>query len=203
MYRAEWTRHTTLHLFPHWNWQQGDVVDMWAYYNNADEVELFVNGRSMGCSKKTSERLHAIWEGVPFEVGVIEAVSYKGGKEVARHKRVTAGEPARVTLTADRTRLSADGYDLAFITIDCVDRDGNFVPTAMNQLYFEVVGAGELAGVDNGNAAGMESLKGSSMKLFNGKALAIVRTLRGVKGAITLKVTGEGVESAEITLSAK
>jgi beta-galactosidase len=108
-----------------------------------------------------------------------------------------------VTLTADRTRLSADGYDLAFITIDCVDRDGNFVPTAMNQLYFEVVGAGELAGVDNGNAAGMESLKGSSMKLFNGKALAIVRTLRGVKGAITLKVTGEGVESAEITLSAK
>lgn len=203
MYRAEWTKKTTLHLFPHWNWQQGDVVDMWAYYNNADEVELFVNGRSMGRSKKTSERLHAIWEGVPFEAGVIEAVSYKGGKEVARHKRVTAGESARVTLAADRTRLSADGYDLAFITIDCVDRDGNFVPTAMNQLYFEVVGAGELAGVDNGNAAGMESLKGSSMKLFNGKALAIVRTLRGVKGAITLKVTGEGVESAEITLSAK
>ena len=203
MYRAEWTNNTTLHLFPHWNWQEGDTIDMWAYYNNADEVELFVNGRSMGCSKKTSERLHAMWEGVPFEAGVVEAVSYRGGREVARHKIATAGEPDRVVLTADRTHLSADGYDLAYVTIDCVDGDGNFVPTAMNQLYFEVEGAGELAGVDNGNAAGMESLKGTSMQLFNGKALAIIRSLRGIKGDITLKVTGEGVQSAEITLSAK
>ena len=202
MYRSEWTDHTTLHLFPHWNWQEGDTVDMWAYYNNADEVELFVNGRSMGRSKKTSERLHAIWEGVPFEAGVIEAVSYKSGKEVARHKRVTAGEPAKVILTADRTTISADGYDLSYVTIDCVDSEGNFVPTAMNQLYFEVTGAGELAGVDNGDATGMESLKGTTMKLFNGKALAIVRSLRGEKGDITLTVTGDGIESAAITLKA-
>lgn len=202
MYRSEWTDHTTLHLFPHWNWQEGDTVDMWAYYNNADEVELFVNGLSMGRSKKTSERLHAIWEGVPFEAGVIEAVSYKGGTEVARHKRVTAGEPAKVILTADRTTISADGYDLSYVTIDCVDSEGNFVPTAMNQLYFEVTGAGELAGVDNGDATGMESLKGTTMKLFNGKALAIVRSLRGEKGDITLTVTGDGIESAAITLKA-
>ena len=203
MYRSEWTNHTTLHLFPHWNWHEGDSVDMWAYYNNADEVELFVNGRSMGRSRKTSERLHAIWEAVPFESGDIEAVSYKGGKVVARHKRVTSGEPSQLVLTADRSTISADGYDLSFVTVECVDADGNMVPTAMNQLYFEVVGAGELAGVDNGNATGMESLKGTSMKLFNGKALAIVRSLRGVEGDITLTVMGDGVENASITISAK
>ena len=203
MYRSEWTNETTLPLFPHWNWSEGDKIDLWAYYNNADEVELFLNGESLGRSAKEEGRLHAMWEGVEFVAGEITAVSYKDGVEVMRHTRKTSGEPFEICLTADRKTLKADGYDLAYVEIDCLDKDGNFVPTAMNQLYFEVVGAGELAGVDNGNAAGMESLKGSSMKLFNGKALAIVRTLRGVKGAITLKVTGEGVESAEITLSAK
>lgn len=203
LYRAEWTNNTTLHLFPHWNWSQGDKIDLWAYYNNADEVELFVNGRSLGRSAKSNERLHAIWESVPFEAGVIEAISYKDGKEVMRHKRVTSGDPAKITLTADRSTIDADGYDLSYITIDCYDNNDNFVPTAMNQLYFNIEGAGELVGVDNGNAAGSESLKGNKMKLFNGKALAIVRSLRGIKGDIKLTVTGDGLEGAEIIIRTK
>ena len=203
MYRSEWTDETTLHLFPHWNWSEGDKIDIWAYYNNADEVELFLNGESLGKSSKTEDRLHALWEGVEFVAGDITAVSYKDGKEVMRHTRKSAGEPSEIRLTADRDMLTADGYDLAYITIDCYDKDGTFVPTAMNQLYFDVEGAGELIGVDNGNAAGGESLKGSKMKLFNGKALAIIRTLRDVQGDIRLRVRGDGVKDATIVLSSR
>lgn len=203
MYRSEWTDEPTLHLFPHWNWEEGQQIDMWVYYNIADEVELFLNGRSLGRSRKTDTRLHALWEGVEFEPGEIAAVGYKDGVEIMRHTRVTAGEPALITLTADRTTIEADGYDLSYITIDCTDVDGNFMPTAMNQLYFSVEGAGELVGVDNGNAAGVESLKGDHMKLFNGKALAIIRSLRGETGAITLTVTGDGLESNAITIHSR
>lgn len=203
LYRAEWTEDTTLHLFPHWNWNDGQEIDLWAYYNNADEVELFVNGRSLGRSAKSDDRLHALWEDVPFEAGEIEAVSYKDGKEVMRHRRVTAGAPAKITLTADRTMIDANGYDLSYITIDCYDSNNNFMPTAMNQLYFSIEGAGELVGVDNGNAAGSESLKGNTMKLFNGKALAIVRSLCGVKGEVILTVSGDGIEGDSITIRTK
>lgn len=203
MYRSEWTEEPTLHLFPHWNWSEGDKIDVWVYYNTADEVELFVNGRSLGRSAKTATRLHALWEGVEFEAGEVTAVGYKDGVEVLRHTRYTSGEASILSLSADREVISADGYDLSYITIDCLDSEGRFVPTAMNQLYFSVEGAGELVGVDNGNAAGGESLKGDKMKLFNGKALAIIRSLRGERGDVTLHVRGEGVEDASIVIRSK
>lgn len=203
MYRSEWTNNPTLHLFPHWNWNVGDKIDMWVYYNTADEVELFLNGKSLGKRTKTSDRLHAIWENVEFEAGEITAIGYKNGKEILRHSRKTAGKAEKIVLTADRKVLKADGYDLAYVTVECADAKGNLVPTAMNQLYFEVDGVGELVGVDNGNAAGGESLKGNKMKLFNGKAIAIVRTKRNESGKITLKVTSDDMESATVKLSSR
>lgn len=203
MYRSEWTNNPTLHLFPHWNWNVGDKIDMWVYYNTADEVELFLNGKSLGKRTKTSDRLHAIWENVEFEAGEITAIGYKNGKEILRHSRKTAGKAEKIVLTADRKVLKADGYDLAYVTVECADAKGNLVPTAMNQLYFEVDGVGELVGVDNGNAAGGESLKGNKMKLFNGKAIAIVRTKRNESGKITLKVTSDDIESATVKLSSR
>ena len=203
MYRSEWTDEPTLHLFPHWNWQEGDKIDLWAYYNNADEVELFLNDESLGKRTKEEGALHAVWQDVEFVPGNITAVAYKDGKEIMRHSRKTAGEVAEIRLSADRDMLKADGYDLSYVTIGSYDKDGNFVPTAMNQLYFDVEGAGELIGVDNGNAAGSESLKGSTMKLFNGKALAIIRTLKDVQGDIRLKVRGDGVKDVTIVLTSK
>ncbi len=189
LYKAEWTPETTLHLFPHWNWTKGEKIDVWAYYNNADEVELLVNGMSRGCRSKTSDVLHAEWLGVPFEPGRIEAVSYKDGKVVARDVRYTTREPVALRLTADRSSISADGYDLAFVTVDAIDADGREVPVADDMLSFKVEGAGELFGVDNGNAADTLSLKGSRKALFSGKALAVVRSLRGEKGTATLTVS--------------
>ena len=191
MYQSEWTDKTMLHLLPHWNWTAGEKIDVWAYYNNADEVELFLNGRSLGRSAKTPDRLHAFWAEVPFEPGKLEAVSYKDGKEVMHTVRETTGEPVRLTLSADRGTIAADGYDLSYITVEAVDAAGLPVPTADTMLRFSVKGKGELFGIDNGNAADTLCLKGTQKQLFSGKALAVVRSLRGQKGVATLTVSSE------------
>ena len=192
MYQSEWTDKTVLHLFPHWNWTPGEEIDVWAYYSNADEVELFLNGRSLGRSRKEGDKLRAQWLRVPFEAGTIEAVSYRDGKEVARTSRTTTGPAAGLRLTADRRTIAADGYDLSYVTVDAVDADGREVPDADGMLRFSVKGAGELVGIDNGNAADTLSLKGNQKALFSGKALAVVRSLRNQPGTATLTVEGYG-----------
>jgi beta-galactosidase len=202
MYQSEWTDKPVLHLFPHWNWNEGDVIDVWAYYGQADEVELFLNGKSLGKSSKEGSRLHAQWLRVPYEPGVIEAVSYKDGVEVMRDRRETTGEPVALKLTADRNAIAADGYDLSYVTVEAVDSEGRAVPTADLMLHFDVSGAGELAGVDNGNAADTLSLKGHDKALFSGKALGIVRSLRGQKGKASLTVSSE-VGDAKIDIKTK
>lgn len=189
LYQSEWTDKTVLHLFPHWNWAEGDSVDVWAYYNNADEVELFVNGTSIGRCSKTDEVLHAQWLGVPFVPGRIEVVSYKNGDVVEREACYTSGEAERLKLEADRGTICADGYDLCYVTVEALDADGRPVPDAANMLHFEVSGAGELVGVDNGNAADTLSLKGHDKALFSGKALAVVRSIKGEQGTATLSVS--------------
>ena len=164
-------------------------MDIWAYYSNADEVELFVNGESWGRQSRTRDVLHVQWNAVPFHAGKIEAVSYTDGKEVAREARYTAGEPVSLRLTPDRRTITADGYDLCYVTVEALDADGRVVPTAADMLHFSVEGAGELFGVDNGNAADTLSLKGCDKALFSGKALAVVRSLRGEPGTATLSVS--------------
>lgn len=191
MYQSEWTDKTMLHLFPHWNWTEGEKIDVWAYYNNADEIELFLNGKSLGRTSKTHDRLHAIWPEVVFESGKIEAVSYKDGIEVARAVRETAGPAAGLRLTADRNTIDADGYDLSFVTVEAVDAEGRALPQADAMLNFRVEGAGELLGIDNGDAADTLCMKGSVKPLFSGKALAVIRSFRGEKGITTLKVSSE------------
>ena len=115
MYQSEWTNKTVLHIFPHWNWTPGKLVDIWAYYNNADEVELYLNGKSLGVKKKLGEDLHVMWR-IPFEPGTLKAVSRKDGKVVLTREIHTAGAPAKIELVADRSVINADGKDLSFIT---------------------------------------------------------------------------------------
>ena len=191
MYKSEWTDETVLHVFPHWNWSIGDKVDIWAYYNNADEVELFVNGKSYGRDHKEGEKLHAQWNQVPFETGKIEVVSYRRSRVVARESRETTGEPVALKLTADRGTIHADGYDLSYITVEAVDSKGRPVPTADLMLDFSVTGAGELFGVDNGNPADVLCLKGDRKPLFSGKALAVIRSFKGIPGSARLTVNSE------------
>lgn len=191
LYRSEWTDNKVLHLFPHWNWQPGDSVDVWCYYNQADEVELFLNGETLGRRAKSSEVLHAEWLQVPWQPGTIEVVAYKDGEEAGRASRTTTGAPVGLKLSADRSVIDADGYDLSYVTVEAVDANGRAVPTATDMLHFSVVGEGELAGVDNGNAADTLSLKGSDKALFSGKALAVVRSIKDEPGTATLSVSSD------------
>ena len=189
MYQSEWTDKTVLHVFPHWNWSEGDNVDVWCYFSNADEVELLVNGKSLGRKSKTDKVLHAEWPAVPFEPGKIEVISYKDGAEVAREVCETTGESVSLRLTADRQVISSDGYDLSYITVEALDAQGRAVPTADLQLHFEVSGAGELVGTDNGDQCEHTSLKKPDRALFAGKALGVVRSLRGQRGKAVVTVT--------------
>ena len=200
MYQSEWTTKPVLHIFPHWNWQPGKIVDVWAYYNNADEVELFLNGRSLGIKKKKDDELHVMWR-VPFQPGTIKAVSRKNGKVVLAKEIKTAGKPAKIELKADRKIIKADGKDLSFVTVRVMDKDGNMAPDADNLIKFSIEGTGIIAATDNGYQADTVSFKSKERKCWKGMALAIIRSA-GKKGNITLTATGEGLQPADITLKA-
>jgi beta-galactosidase len=201
MYQSVFTDKPVLHILPHWNWKKGDTVDVIAYYNNADEVELFLNNKSLGVRKKTGNDLHVKWT-VPFEPGTLKAVSRKNGKIVLTDERKTAGAPAKIILKADRNKINADGKDLSFITAAIVDKNGVVVPRADNEIYFKITGTGFIAGVDNGNETSHESFKGNKHAAFNGLALAILQS-NGKKGTITLTAASEGLQPATIVIETK
>jgi beta-galactosidase len=201
MYQSEWTNKTVLHIFPHWNWTPGKMVDVWAYYNNADEVELFLNGKSLGTKKKTGDDLHIMWR-VKYEPGTLKAVSRKDGKVVLTKLIHTAGEPARIELSADRKLIKADGKDLSFITVKILDKDGNLVPDADNLVDFKINGPAFVASVDNGDPVTHDSFKVSYRKAFHGLALAIVQA-KEKAGAVTFTATSKGLPAATITLATK
>ncbi len=196
MYQSEWTDKTVLHLFPHWNWKIGQTVDLWVYYNQADEVELFVNNVSQGRKSKPEGTFHVMWR-VPFRPGSIKAVSYRAGKKVAEKEIHTAGPARKIELEADRTVINADGKDLVFITVKITDEQGNLVPTADNLVHFDVTGAGEIAGVDNGYQASLESFKTNHRKAFNGMCLLIVKSTNKA-GKIKINAYSKGLTNQEI-----
>ena len=202
MYQSVWRPDkTVLHIFPHWNWKPGETVDIWAYYNNADEVELLLNGKSLGSQRKADGTYHVSWR-VPFEKGELEAISRKDGQVVARQTIRTAGEPCSIRLTPDRTDISADGRDLSFVTVEVVDKDGNLCPLADHDISFNIQGKGFIAGVDNGSPISLERFKADHRKAFHGKCLVVIQS-NGQQGGISLEAKAEGLESCKIGLIAK
>jgi beta-galactosidase len=199
MYQSEWTTKPVLHIFPHWTWEPGKVVDVWAYYNNADEVELFLNGRSLGKRKKNGDELHVMWR-VPFEPGTLKAVSRRSGRIVLTKQIHTAGKPARIELIADRKIIDADG-DLSFVTVRILDNNGNLVPYADDLVNFKISGEGFIDGVDNGSPTSMEPFKASYRKAFNGLALVIIKSNK--KGKINLVASAKGLQSFSVEISVK
>jgi beta-galactosidase len=201
LYQSLFTTQNMLHLFPHWNWKAGQTVDMWAYYNNADEVELFINGKSQGIKRKTGDDLYVMWR-VPYEAGKVEAVSRKDGKVIATKVIKTAGAPAKIVLQADRNMIQGNGKDLSFVTVKVVDAAGNLVPDAANKIQFKIAGAGFIAGVDNGCQTSMESFKASERKAFNGLCLAVIQS-NGKPGSIKLQAQSAGLTPASIDIIVK
>jgi beta-galactosidase len=198
MYQSEWTSKPVLHIFPHWNWKPGEIVDVWAYYNNADEVELFLNGRSLGIKKKNDSILHIMWR-VPFEAGTLKVISRKNGKTVLTKEIRTADDAVRIELVADKTNLKANSRDLSFITVKILDRNGNLVPNANNKIEFKITGNGKVAGTDNGYQADTVSLQSNKRNCWKGLALVIIQSTEK-KGNITLTAASPGLLPASIIL---
>lgn len=198
MYQSEWSTKPVLHLFPHWNWQAGKMVDVWAYYNNADEVELFLNGKSLGVKKKENSQLHVMWR-VPFEAGILKAISRKNGKIILSKEIKTAGKPAKIELVADNKNPNGSGKALSFITVRVLDKDGNLVPDAENLIEFSMAGGGTIAGTDNGFQADTVSLKSKQRKAWKGLALVIIQAPQK-KGNITVIAKSAGLKEAKLTL---
>jgi beta-galactosidase len=194
MYQSDWTDKDVLHVFPHWNWKSGQTVDIWAY-SSAPEVELFLNGESLGVKTKGPEDLHLMWR-VPFEPGTLKAVSREDGKVVMEKEIKTAGEPAQLKVTADRSTISADGYDLSYITVEVLDEEGNFVPTAGNKVQFSIEGNAEIFGVDNGNPVSHQPFKGTEIDAFNGNCLVVIKAGEE-PGNVVLTASAEGLDSAK------
>ena len=187
MYQSEWTDKDVLHVFPHWNWEEGQQVDVWAYYNNADEVELFLNGKSLEKKSKQNDDLHIMWR-VTYEPGTLKAISRKDGKVVLEKEIHTAGKPSKIELIANKESIKNNHYDLVYVTVNIKDADGNLVPKANNLVNFEVTGGGKIVGVDNGYQANLSSFKSSKIKAFNGKCVVIIQS-NGKAETILLKAS--------------
>ena len=177
MYQSEWTTKPMLHLFPHWNWLPGQTIDLWAYYNQADEVELFVNGKSQGIRRKSTQKepsllcteYHVGWR-VKFEPGEVKAVSRKDGKVVCEQTIRTAGQPAAVRLSVDY-----QGKDLCFVCAEVVDAQGNLCPWAEDQIHFTASDGAQVVATDNGCQTSMERFTSPRRKAFFGRCIAVVR----------------------------
>ena len=200
MYQSEWTQQPVLHLFPHWNWLDGQQIDMWCYYSQADEVELFINGRSQGIRRKAkhssnlspltshlSTEYHVMWR-VTFEPGEVKAVARKDGKVVGEQVIKTAGQPHHIQLSVDY-----QGRDLTFVQAVVVDKDGNCCPWAENELFFESADAQVIA-TDNGCQTSMERFTSPRRKAFFGRCIAVVRG----RGSVTARAIG--LQSASLDL---
>ena len=213
LYQSQWTSKAMVHVLPHWNWpgMEGKPVPVMVY-TNADEVELFLNGKSLGRKKRFSEpvelpvgtkvsadhkfisKYRLMWQ-VPYEPGSLKVVAYRGGKAAATDERRTAGTPARIVLNPDRRTIASDGDDLSFVTVRVEDKDGNLCPLADNLVTFHVDGPAVIAGVDNGNAATVEPFQADHRKAFNGLALLIVRAKRSQSGSVRIVASSDTLQS--------
>lgn len=204
LYRSHWApEKTTVHLLPHWNWPErvGKKTPVYLY-TNGDSAELFLNGKSLGKRMKDPQaenprdRYALRWLDVPYEPGELKTVAYLNGSELGTAIKRTAGEPATLRLTPDRSRLMADGEDLGFVLVEAVDKDGNLCPLAMNEVTFELTGPATIAGVGNGDHHFPAEFVTDRVALFYGKAMLIVRTNDRQPGAIQITAKSEGLQKS-------
>lgn len=190
-----------LHIVPsYWDFIPGQEIDV-LIYSNARDVELFLNGKSIGShvmELETSQDMRAHFK-VPFEPGVLRVVGHFADGSECSEVLHTPADPAAVVLTSDKETLLADGRDIAFVEISTVDVNGIPVGNARNLIRVEVSGAGRLVGLDNGDSTDYDSYKGDNRRLFSGKLLAMVESTLE-PGEITVRAYSEGLETAELRL---
>ncbi|KAI0857255.1 glycoside hydrolase family 2 protein [Xylaria cubensis] len=204
LYQSRWRADLPMaHILPHWTWPDrvGQVTPVHVF-SSGDEAELFVNGKSAGRKKKAEYTYRFRWDDVKYEAGELHVVTYKAGKEWATDTKKTVGAAANLKITADRTDIAGDGYDLSFISVAVVDANGNVVPQASNNVTFSVTGPGKIVSTDNGNPADFTVFPSPSRKAFSGLVLSIVRADAGASGDIVVSAASPGLPNASVTLHA-
>lgn len=206
IFQSEWTDYREkpmVHVFPYWDFNEGQNIDV-QVCSNAPEVELFVNGKSMGRHK--IDHVHGRnqtgrWL-VPYEKGEIAAAAYDlSGREIARKTRHSFSDAVQITASADKYEMCGNGQDLIFVEIGALDKQGYPVENANNRMQVEVRGAGRLIGLDNGDSADFDAFKGKSKRLFGGKLLAIIGSKKEA-GEINVIITSPGCKECRLTLQA-
>lgn len=199
MYQSMWDSRPMIHILPHWTHESGNI-DVWLYSNCAS-VELFLNGTSLGkktLSHRGTKNQYAYT--VAYAVGTIVANGYdSSGKLVAQDVQYTAGTPAKLSLSADKTSVGIGTDDLVYITCDVVDKNGTRCPTADNSVTFTVTG-GSIVGTDNGHGANVEKLSGSTHAAFSGKCLCVVKH-DGTSGVMKITATASGLTTGTISVT--
>jgi beta-galactosidase len=188
-YKAWWGKAPSLHLFPHWDWpeREGEEIPVWVY-SNLDEVELIVNGRSLGW-QKVPPLGHVEWK-VRYQPGVIQARGRKNGRIILTERRETTGPARSIRLSADRRTIDADGQDVALLKVELLDTRGRPIPRAHQRIAFNISGPGRIIGVGNGDPNCLESDKEPRRSLFNGLAQVIVQSERHA-GRILVEAVAE------------
>ena len=190
----------SLSLASHWNWTTGCMQNLYTY-TNADEVELLVNGKSMGIRKNDrtdiTRRNIIYWENIPYgKGGNIIAVARNNGKEVARHRLETTGKATALKMVVENPEdWKADGMDLQYVKVYAVDNKGRVVPDTKDEVTFKVSGAARLIAVDNGDHFTDELFTGNTKKLHKGFIMAILRSDRS-GGEVVITASSKGLKDA-------
>lgn len=224
LYRSHWNKsEETLHILPHWTWngREGEVTPIFVY-TNYPTAEVFINGKSQGKqtknlsiplretenpeSQKTFERqkrYRLMWLNTKYEPGSVKVVAYNDKGEAVAEKEIhTAGKPYQIKLTADRNYIKADGKDLAYITVEVVDKEGNVCPNVNDLVQFEVKGAGKFRASANGDATSLDLFHEPKKHLFNGKLMAIVQASEKT-GEIIFKAKSQKIKENQIKIQVK
>jgi beta-galactosidase len=206
IYQAHWRPDLPMaHILPHWNWPEraglkdadgNAAVTPVHVYTSGDEVELFLNGKSLGRKKKEQNQYRIRWDDVVYEPGELKAIAYKQGKTWATDAVKTAGDSAQLQLKPDRAAIANNGLDLSFVSLTVTDKDGRMAPRAKNLVRFSISGPGEIVATDNGDPTDFTVFASKERKAFNGLALVIVRARRGQSGKITVTAQSDGFADA-------
>ena len=209
LYRSVWNKEAeTLHILPHWTWpgREGEVTPIFVY-TNYPTAELFINGKSYGKQSKNNSslknRYRLMWMDTKYEPGEVKVVAYdKNGKAVAEKVVRTAGKPHHIELVSNRNELTADGKDLAYVTVKVVDKDGNLCPTDNRQINFSVKGTGKYRAAANGDPTNLEQFHLPKMHAFNGMLTAILQAGE-TAGEIVFTAKANGVKAGNIRIQTK
>lgn len=205
LYQSKWRPELPMaHILPHWNWpeRKGQVTPVHVY-TSGDEAELFLNGKSLGKKKKGQFEYRLRWDDVVYKPGELKVIAYKNGEKWAEEKVVTTGKASKLSASADRPAITADGTDLVFITVRIEDKNGDMVPRSSNPVNFSIQGPGKIVAVDNGDATSHEPFQANRRKAFNGLCLVIVKADKGAAGSFTVKADSKGLKGAAVTVGLK